>query len=104
MRPNPAGLLEIIMPKHNEMSTDSSGSHQKMPGKKSGKKSLIDDLWDDDDDALGYQDQWMDTDSRETESSRNRRQAAARRELERRLESKRLRKRTMDWYDDDYFE
>jgi hypothetical protein len=104
MRPNPAGLLEYMMPKHNEISSDSSEIQQKMPGKTSGKKRLLDDPWEDGDESMGDQDQWMETDSRESESSRSRRQAAARRELERRLESKRLRKRMLDWYDDDYFE
>jgi hypothetical protein len=90
------------MSKRSKSSTDLSESNQGMTPK-SASKSLADNLWDDDDsDGMGYQDEWLETSAKESMSSRHRRQAAARRELERRMESKRLKKWTQDWYDDDF--
>lgn len=90
------------MTKRSKSSTDSSEINQKVTTK-SGANSLVDDIWEDDEvDNMGYRDEWLESTSKESLSSRNRRQAAARRELERRMESKRLKKWTQDWYDDDF--
>lgn len=90
------------MSKRSKSSTDLSENNQGITAKPASK-SLADNLWDDDDsEVMDYQDEWPETSSKESMSSRNRRQAAARRELERRMESKRLKKWTQDWYDDDF--
>jgi hypothetical protein len=90
------------MSKRTKNSTDLSEGRQGMTSKPVSR-SPADDLWDDEESGgIAYQDEWLETSSKESMSSRNRRQAAARRELERRMESKRLKQWTQDWYDDDF--